>query len=66
MRNKFIKLIEKYGMWIFAIWITLVVLVFSLSSCTEVKERNDKRDNAIQIKSKIYKTDGVWEQHIEV
>ena len=28
MRNKFIKFLEKYGMWIFAIWIFIVMLMF--------------------------------------
>ena len=42
------------------------LLLVVLSQCTEIEQRNDKRDNAIQLKSKIYKTDGVWEQHIEV
>ena len=42
------------------------LLLVMLPQCTEIKERNDKRDNAIHLKSKMYKTDGVWEQHIEV
>ena len=42
------------------------LLLVALPQCTEIKERNGKRDNAIPLKSKIYKTDGVWEQHIEV
>ena len=42
------------------------LLLVVLPQCTEIEQRNDKRDNAIHLKSKIYKTDGVWEQHIEV
>ena len=42
------------------------LLLVVLPQCTEIEQRNDKRDNAIPLKSKIYKTNGVWEQHIEV
>ena len=27
MRNKLIKFIEKYGMWLFAIWILIVMIL---------------------------------------
>jgi len=42
------------------------LLLVVLPQCTEIEQRNDKRDNAIHLKSKIYKTNGIWEQHIEV
>ena len=64
MRNKIIQVIEKYGLWFFAIWLICVMMLF-LTSCDAV-EKNQERgrlidkswDSAENIDTKYYKCDG--------
>ncbi len=58
MRDKLIIIIEKHGLWFFALW--CVFLVLALTSCSEInqasEQRLEKRNNAEEINAKIYKT----------
>ena len=59
MRDKLIIIIEKHGLWFFALW--CVFLVIALTSCSERFQNSDqrleKRNNAEVINAKIYKTE---------